>query len=152
MNTNEGFYRGYFFCNYYLSSIQQGIQTAHCVANMFVEHEIADSINSRWIDEKESTEIKQHKLMDWADHHKVIIVLNGGNNFQLQELYADIEKYANEFILPCSSFQEDEQSLNDTYTCVGVIVPRFVWDSSYLTDDEPTIAFRELIQSAPLAR
>ena len=65
--------RAYFFTNRYLSSIQHGIQTAHCVAELFVKynHEVF------------SNTVQDGQLYSWAENDKTIIVLNGGSNEDL---------------------------------------------------------------------
>ncbi len=58
----EEYMRGYFLTNMYLSSIQHGIQAAHClqeINNNFPGNEI---------------------LTDWAENHKTMYVLNGGTS------------------------------------------------------------------------
>ncbi len=50
----------YSFVNRYLIPIQKGIQTAHMVSEMFQENE------------------NNKLLLDWAQNHKTIIMLDGG--------------------------------------------------------------------------
>lgn len=99
--------RFYTFCNYYLSSIQQGIQSAHCLAEMFA----ADP----WI--------AQNMLFEWAQNHKTIVVLNGGNSENIIATYAVLCRLCDELEYPYGVFKEDIASLNSAYTCTGVIVP-----------------------------
>jgi hypothetical protein len=109
--------RYYGFGNYYLSSIQQGIQAAHCIADMFVKYELQPSLNCQWM------------LGEWAKNHKTMVLLNGGNSDGLKYL-AD---HFNTTELPWARFQEDTQSLNNALTHVGIIVPELVYElGSYL--------------------
>jgi hypothetical protein len=105
--------RLYTFCNYYLSSIQQGIQTAHVVAELAMQD--------------------GSMFEEWAKYHKTIIVLNGGNNASLIETY----EYLVGQLYPVAAFYEDRDSLNRTMTCVGVLLPELVWSEidSYRKDN-----------------
>lgn len=107
--------RAYFFCNYYLSSIQQGIQSAHCVADMFVKYSY--QIGHQHI-----------QLTDWATNHKTMVLLNGGNQKELLELYDFLNNPGN--TLPFHIFKEDEQSVNGCATCVGIVLPPSVYEAA----------------------
>jgi len=118
-------YRLYSFTNYYLSSIQKGIQTAHVIADMLVYHETLD-------------------LIDWVNFYKTIIVLNGGNSAALEDIASMLIKPENRFAW--GIFREDFDSLAGATTAVGVLVPEpFV----PTTDFETRLA--ELIARCPLA-
>ena len=105
--------RAYFFCNYYLSSIQQGIQSAHCVADMFARYQMRSA----------------HKtcLYNWAENHKTMVVLNGGNSKDLDTLYKDLVSNADQVCYPHARFKEDKQSLNSATTCIGLVVPEKIY-------------------------
>lgn len=101
--------RAYFWGNLYLSSIQQGIQAAHVVGDMIANYD-------------ESTPQNQ-MLVDWARHHKTMVLYNGGFQSKLIEIsniFADSKKY------PWARFHEEEDSLNGSVTCVGIIVPDYI--------------------------
>lgn len=128
-------YRAYFFGNFYLSSIQQGIQSAHCLAEMFVKYpyegnHLNDSI---W-----PCEI----LYNWATNHKTMICLNGGESRNLQMIYDDICTFGDKLELPVAKFHEDE-SLNKTLTCVGIIVPDSIYDLTLPNNEVPFESFQE---------
>lgn len=108
--------RFYSFTNYYLSSIQQGIQPAHCIADMFIKY--AD----------ESAE--RVALLDWATNHKTMICLNGGNAAVIRDTYEVLARLAGDLNLPFGYFHEDEQSLDGTMTCCGIIVPEYIYSAS----------------------
>lgn len=93
--------RLYSFTNYYLSSIQQGIQTAHMVAEMSLKND--------------------PDFISWAQRHKTIIVLNGGNSRDIAETYLFLINRGNEFSI--SMFKEDKDSLDDAMTCTGIVLP-----------------------------
>ena len=100
--------RLYTFCNFYLSSIQQGIQTAHIVSELSIQENNTDYV-------------------DWATNHKTIIVLNGGNAQSLEQLYDRLLKeFSAEFQV--AYFREDAQSLNGAITAVGILVPESVYE------------------------
>jgi hypothetical protein len=98
--------RFYAVGNMYLSSIQQGIQAAHCVAEM----------SRLWMSNK--------MVSDWIVTHKTLICLNGGNNQSLNEFYEFVQ-YQKQF--PVAKFHEDEQSMAGMLTCVGIIVPETIY-------------------------
>lgn len=108
--------RLYTFCNYYLNSISQGIQTAHVVAELYND----------WASPCESEQFDQLDL--WAHNHKTIIVLNGGNHQSLTELADLFDTADNPY--PWAAFREDEASLNNAVTCVGIIVPGVVYETA----------------------
>lgn len=105
--------RFYGFGNYYLSSIQQGIQSAHVLGELFVKYNQPDSI-------------EQKILYDWAKNHKTMVLLNGGNSASLKELHNFFNEVASERY-PFASFNEDEQSLDCALTCVGIILPEKIY-------------------------
>lgn len=126
--------RAYFFGNYYLSSIQQGIQAAHCVADMFVMY---GNIH---------TTPQQYALFEWAEQHKTMVLLNGGNQASIIDLATFFDQGENPF--PWCSFNEDFQSLNNCVTTVGIVLPERIYETAALIrsrkaivlrmDDEPT--------------
>jgi len=118
--------RAYFFTNYYLSSIQQGIQTAHCVAEMFAKYPHGDR------DDCAATPT----LFQWAGVDKTIVVLNGGNSQDLRDLRGTIHTLATKMYLPFAHFAEDEASLNNAVTCVGIIIPEEIYTSAEVIRDD----------------
>lgn len=115
--NDETKYRGYFFALMQLSPIQAGIQAAHCVSEMTLEY--------------------NYIFDEWAQSHKTIILLNGGNHQDLNQLYDELKIITKTLIykiggannhLPVVKFTEDEQSLNNATTCVGIIIPNRVYD------------------------
>ena len=140
--------------NPYLSSIQSGIQTAHCIADMFAKYKAHD------------VSCLQDYLYRWAGEHKTIIVLNGGNCAELQQRYSLINDISRHLHLPCGYFAEDSESLNGALTCIGVVVPAYIyeyaatmrgnsdqWDVTAESNlNEKEIALATLINSCQLAR
>ena len=99
--------RLYSFVNFYLSSIQQGIQTAHVVGEL-------------------SRSAHVNLFHVWAAHFKTIIVLNGGNAKELAIISAFLRQYMTEF--PVASFSEDDASLGGIMTATGIIIPDYLWE------------------------
>lgn len=107
--------RAYFLGNFYLSPIQQGIQAAHCVHDLFIKYSALTS---------NATDV----LYDWAANHKTMIVLNGGNSQGLADAATVMIPLAQACGYPVATFSEDEQSLNNALTCVGVVVPASIYE------------------------
>ena len=111
--------RLYTFCNFYLSSIQQGIQTSHIVSELFVtcrEHE-------------SQTYDSMHKMLwDWAQNHKTVIVCNGGTSKDIVEAYNMLMD--GNITYPMAYFNEEPGAI-DTYgtavTGFGIILPEKVY-------------------------
>lgn len=115
--------RGYFLCNYYLSSIQQGIQAAHCVADMFVRYSEFQG--------RQETEM----LYTWARDHKTMVLLNGGNHDNLISNYHTISRLCTSLGYPFAAFDEDEVSLNNATTCVGLIVEPHIYQTKVYVNE-----------------
>lgn len=90
----------------YLSSIQHGIQSLHCL----------QEINNKYQNEN-------RYLTDWAEHYKTAIVLNGGTSEQMTAIKQLLEHSSNEF--PWGYF--NEPSINNALTCVGIILPEYIY-------------------------
>jgi len=105
--------RAYFFGNMYLSSIQQGIQAAHAVHDMFIRYPVRQEIDGA------------DYLWDWAEDHKTMILLNGGYAATIQELVDFLNSPHNPY--PWADFHEEEASLNGALTTVGVVLPEKIY-------------------------
>lgn len=117
-NTVEPTYRFYGFGNYYLSSLQQGLQAGHTVAELFVQHD-------------KSSE-KYNYVDNWARNHKTMVLLNGGNSLFLKELFTLFQNWETLGMpYPYACFHEDEQSLNGALTYVGIVLPNEIYDLAY---------------------
>ena len=103
--------RFYCFVNFYLSQIQQGIQTGHCAVELVNQHVVA-------------AENPSPLVVEWMQKHKTFITLNGGNNEGVRNVYSVLSR-ANSFPFAC--FIEDQQSLGGLMTCVGVVLPESVF-------------------------
>lgn len=133
--------RLYTFVNFYLSSIQQGIQTAHCVSNLFVMF-------------NDTTTPEGHALHDWGTNHKTIITLNGGNNQTIHETYQHLLDLGGQLNLPVTIFYEDEQSLGGIATSCAILVPEYIYDGVYPEEQiqAADMELHQLLRSHSLAR
>jgi len=109
--------RAYFFGNMYLSSIQQGIQAAHCVSEIFSKYQ-----------KYHNGEYKYDILYTWAKRHKTMILLNGGYASNLEEIIKFFAHKQNSY--PWAKFKEEKDSLNNSTTCVGIVLPAKVYDAA----------------------
>jgi len=126
--------RAYFFGNMYLSSIQQGIQAAHAISDMFVKYMPirGDAYGDR-----------MQFLYDWADDHKTMILLNAGYSRNIEELKVFFSQKDNPY--PWDIFHEEVDSLNGAATSISIILPQKIYDTAALfrkrissTTDEPS--------------
>lgn len=102
--------RFYGFGNYYLSSLQQGLQSAHVVGDLLTNYP-AKSVQNKM-------------AYTWAKKHKTMVLLKGGNSAQLQAIFDKFKNLTRRGMkLPFAKFHEDEQSLGGALTYVGIVVP-----------------------------
>lgn len=131
--------RLYTFVNFYISSIQQGIQTAHVV------HELFNKYGMR--------EIQYHdaflQLHNWARNHKTIIVLNGGIDASLNDLFEFMKDPNNGYPFAC--FREDEQSLGGILTAVGIVLPAEIYEAAEMIRNHKAIFIDTLHGTASLS-
>lgn len=107
--------RFYAMGNYYLSSIQQGIQAAHALGEMFNQYPYGDSPAGQ-------------RLRDWSLNHKTMVLLNGGNGANLRDLWTLLSDERNtDYVV--SKFHEDDQSLDGALTCVAILLPERMYDA-----------------------
>lgn len=121
-------HRLYSFVNHlYMSPIQWGIQTAHCVSTMSVEYAV------------DSEEYASY--MQWALGNCVILVCQGGNVASLTALYEELSEICKEFKIPCVKFNEDEQSLGGVITAVSVLMPEELFNCEVHRAEDGTVYF-----------
>lgn len=126
--------RLYSFVNFYLSSIQQGIQTGHVAVDL-VRKYTANGNPFR----ADITEERVALVEEWADSWKTFITLNGGNASGIAEATNIILKSG----FPWAIFREDEQSLSGIQTCVGVILPDFIFGAQRKLSSDRTTEYFE---------
>ena len=108
--------RFYSFTNFYLSSIQQGIQPGH----------VAVEILNRY--SQFASDERAFMAWEWARKHKTFICLNGGNNADIQSILTSFQEYGNPY--PFAPFYEDRESLGEVLTSVGIILPERIYDTA----------------------
>lgn len=107
--------RAYFFGNMYLSSIQQGIQAGHAIAELFVHYRPGDC---------EEADLLYH----WAENDKTMILLNAGYSEELHDL---VQFFGDsECNLPSRGFHESPEALDGILTTVAVIIPKYIYEAS----------------------
>lgn len=119
--------RLYTFGNYYMSSIQQGIQGAHSVAELFVKYYDFELDDNSSVVEQERYWIKE-TLYDWAKYHKTMVCLNGGALQDLKNIEVLMNHQENKYAW--STFYEDEHSLGEILTNVAIILPESIYDTA----------------------
>lgn len=124
--------RAYFFGNMYLSSIQQGIQAAHAVHEMFIRYPESHCVINR---ANGTPPFDGDFLWDWAVDHKTMILLNGGYAETIQELVDFFKKSDNPY--PWADFHEEEASLNGALTTVGIVLPEKIYLTAAAIRNDP---------------
>ena len=104
--------RLYTFVNFYLSGMQNGVQSAHALGELMVKYRYDDSM-----------------LTEWLEKHKTMIVLNGGNNLAMNDTFNILRHLDEQGIhYPYVKFHEDDASLGGLLTCVAVVLPFEVYE------------------------
>ena len=104
--------RAYYFGNMYLSSIQQGIQALHCTSQMYLKYEVDSSLC-------------MSNLRDWGENHKTVVLLNGGESAALCGIARNFGTVGNPY--PHAYFEEGIPDLNGAMTCVGIVLPEYIY-------------------------
>lgn len=97
--------RCYTFTLYQLSSIQQGIQAGHAAVEL--------------------TRRGHDLTMNWAKNHKTMVLLNGGDLTELNELVFFMCNNDNPY--PWAAFYESVESLAGILTSVAIILPKRIF-------------------------
>lgn len=106
-------YRCYTFGNMYLSSIQQGIQAAHAIAELAMKTHLYDG---------------SREFAEWALSHKTIVCLNAGDESALLEIETFFAESRTG--LPWAAFRESKEALGGSLTCLAIIIPSNIYDIS----------------------
>lgn len=107
--------RAYFFGNMYLSSIQQGIQAAHALHEMFIHFPTREQDGGEY-------------LWEWASCHKTMVLLNAGYGDEIRNLVAFFNNHRNPY--PWAEFHEEQASLDGALTTVGIVLPEKIYTTS----------------------
>ena len=108
--------RAYFWGNMYLSSIQQGIQSLHCVSEMFCKYPSAE----RGFDTDMHSD-----LYNWASDYKTVVVLNAGEMSSLTKVKFMMDCDENPYAW--AEWHESMEAVNGALTSVGIILPEKVY-------------------------
>lgn len=107
-------YIGYFWGNFYMATIQQGIQGMHVVGKM----------------SQNVTDENKESFKRWAGQDFTVQLMNGGDHESLNEFVEFLDIYAPDKYI-WSSFYESEGALNQSTSSVGIILPDWVADPSH---------------------
>lgn len=144
MENIEQELRFYCFVNFYLSSMQQGIQTGHCSVELVMKY----LQNGNPFD-KSISDDQVELVRKWADTYKTYIILNGGDYDGTSRLDPLVASSG----FPFARFFESEGALKGLQTCIGVVLPECVFNAKPGTilidedgeevdeDGEPVTAF-----------
>jgi hypothetical protein len=116
--------RLYSFVNFYLSSIQQGIQTGHCAVDLVRKY--ANAVHAM--------DVKPCDMVaEWADKHKTFIILNGGDFDGIMAASKVVEESG----YPFAFFHESAGALAGVRTCVSVVLPENLFNARIAPDTNP---------------
>jgi hypothetical protein len=131
--------RFYCFVNYYLSAMQQGIQTGHCAVDVLRKYTKGGLLGSQ------TPFHKRDMVESWADGYKTFITLNGGNNEGIKEA----TRIISDADFPWVAFNEDGDSLDGLQTCVGVVLPENIFKAQPIFGDNGVARF-EFVENGEL--
>jgi hypothetical protein len=114
--------RCYHFCNFYLSSIQQGIQSSHAQMELFNKY--VPNVSNNDMVNSETFDI----LFDWSLNYKTMIVLNGGDSKSLGDICYFLNTSNNPY--PWSYFQESNEALGGIITNIAVVLPEKIYETA----------------------
>jgi hypothetical protein len=109
--------RLYTFVNFYLSSIQQGIQSAH----------VGTELSSKYRGKRNGA-VKL--LRQWEDHDKTMIVLNGGMAVDIRDGFESALSYEADRVYPYAAFYEEPGAIHESkraITAWGIVLPPEVY-------------------------
>lgn len=131
--------RLYSFVIFYLSSIQQGIQTQHLATQIGVDMDNAEEGNGPQYLSLQDARSAILTWDEWRRMHKTTIVLNGGALQNVLDTAGLINDFAVRNGLPFGDFNEDEYSLGGIQTCTGIVLPEKFFNARYIREygDQP---------------
>lgn len=106
--------RCYHLCNMYLSSIQQGIQSAHAQMELFNKYVCSD-------------DPQEDMLFDWSSNYKTMIVLNGGYLSTMENALEFFNQYDNPY--PFAPFYESKEALGGILTNIAIVLPEKIYNT-----------------------
>lgn len=135
----ENDYRFYSFVNMYLSPLQKGLQTAHVIAEMtIVLNDVWDKADQKndFMGLNTITNCNELHTIDsfdaWKMYHKTIIILDGGMTNKLDCIYNAVNNFIEKDKIPIAvaRFYESVEALNGCLTCVGMILPKCIYENA----------------------
>lgn len=134
--------RLYTVVNMYMNGIHAGIQTAHLTHKLFSKY---------YSDQGRQVAPAEGKLLEeWAEYHKTIVVLKGGGHASLIRDYAEMSRLSKRLMLPHTQWHESQDALHGALTCIGVVVPEFVFRAND-DDAKQIVELRDFLKRFPLA-
>lgn len=134
--TDELELRLYTFTLFQLSPIQQGIQAGHAAV------EVGMWAHRRLVHYLQGDEWAIYHR--WATEWKTMVLLNGGDLFELDEFANFLAACDNPNKYPFASFRESEASLGGIMTSVAIILPSRIFATAeclrknvFMTKDYP---------------
>lgn len=115
--------RCYHLCNMYLSSIQQGIQSAHAQMELFNKYVPANHNRGS----ENCTPDKYNQAFDWSINHKTMIVLNGGYLKTMENALELLTQYDNPY--PFAPFYESKEALGGILTNIAIVLPEKIYST-----------------------
>lgn len=121
--------RFYCFTNFYLSSIQHGIQTGHASVRLIRKYQkelqaaLSDEAEDKYVQARISKGKDDLEIVeDWADNHETYITLNGGDDTALKNAYELVSKTQFPFV------EFIEPGIGNVRTAVGVVLPDTIFN------------------------
>ena len=115
--------RCYHFGNMYLSSIQQGIQSAHGQMELF----------NKYVPQTDEDAVPDElftQLFDWSQNHKTMICLNAGDLYSMNEVYNFVNNSNNPY--PYAKFNESADAMDGLMTNIAMVLPPKIYEVSKL--------------------
>lgn len=127
MKYNNTNLRLYAFCNFYMNTISQGIQTAHVVGRMakFYRHSSTETAKLFW------------NWLEEGKQNETIIVLNGGMGADVSEAYYEHENTLTLEGIPSGIFYEEVRAFGTNEpapTCWACVLPEKIYDAKRKLD------------------
>lgn len=151
-NEHDDGLRCYVVTNKVLSPIQKGVQATHATVELLVKYD-------EYSDESRT-------VYSWANNFSTLILLEGGFHQQMIDHYTFLREMCVDLQIPCSSFREDEETMNGMFTSFAVVLDYTIYNADKLLDPEvlhqytleewadkqPELALHLFFKQYPLAR
>ena len=111
----------YVFTHRYLNTMQQGIQSAHAIAELFTKY-------------AEQPEYFK-KVIDWSANHKTLRILDAGSGKKFEDTYRWYTEFVKKFDLSHAEFREPD--INDMITAFCFVLSESDISSIKLHDYDP---------------